>query len=215
NIKLCGSHAGTEIGPDGPSQMALEDLAAMRAIHGSTVLYPADATAAAALTAHMAGTSGIVYLRTTRGAWPVLYPAGETFPIGGSKVLRARRGDQVTLIGAGVTVHQCLRAAGDLAADGIAARIIDLYSVKPVDQATLADAAAATGGRLVIAEDHYPQGGLGAAVLEALAGTGLPLRVRQCAVSGLPGSGTPDELMEAAGISASRIATAACELIKD
>ena len=215
NTKLCGSHAGTEIGPDGPSQMALEDLAAMRAIHGSTVLYPADATAAAALTAHMAGTSGIVYLRTTRGAWPVLYPAGETFPIGGSKVLRARRGDQVTLIGAGVTVHQCLRAAGDLAADGIAARIIDLYSVKPVDQATLADAAAATGGRLVIAEDHYPQGGLGAAVLEALAGTGLPLRVRQCAVSGLPGSGTPDELMEAAGISASRIATAARELIKD
>ena len=112
-------------------------------------------------------------------------------------------------------MHQCLRAADDLAGDGIAARIIDLYSVKPVDRATLADAAAATGGRLVIAEDHYPQGGLGAAVLEALAGTGLPLRVRQCAVGGLPGSGTPDELMEAAGISASRIAAAARELLKD
>ena len=177
-----GRTPGVEIGPDGPSQMALEDLAALRAIHGSTVLYPADATAAAALTAQMADTPGIVYLRTTRGAWPVLYPAGEAFPVGGSKVLRAGRGDEVTLIGAGVTVHQCLRAADDLAADGIAARIIDLYSVKPVDQATLADAAAATGGRLVIAEDHYPQGGLGAAVLEALAGTGLPLRVRQCAV---------------------------------
>jgi transketolase len=215
NIKLCGSHAGTEIGPDGPSQMALEDLAALRAIHGSTVLYPADATAAAALTAEMAGTPGIVYLRTTRGAWPILYPAGETFPIGGSKVLRAGQGDEVTLAGAGVTVHQCLRAADELAAGGITARVIDLYSVKPVDQATLADAAAATGSRLVIAEDHYPQGGLGAAVLEALAGTGLPLRVQQCAVSGLPGSGTPDELMEAAGISASGIATAARELVKD
>lgn len=215
NIKLCGSHAGTEIGPDGPSQMALEDLAALRAIHGSTVLYPADATAAAALTAQMADTPGVVYLRTTRGAWPVLYPAGEAFPVGGSKVLRAARGDEVTLIGAGVTVHQCLRAADELAADGIAARIIDLYSVKPVDQATLADAAAATGGRLVIAEDHYPQGGLGAAVLEALARTGLPLRARQCAVSGLPGSGTPDEVMEAAGISAPAIAAAARELLKD
>jgi transketolase len=215
NIKLCGSHAGTEIGPDGPSQMALEDLAAMRAIHGSTVLYPADATAGAALTAEMADTPGIVYLRTTRGAWPVLYRAGEAFPVGGSKVLRTASGDEVTLIGAGVTVHQCLRAAGDLATDGITARVIDLYSVKPVDQATLADATAATGGRLVIAEDHYPQGGLAAAVLEALAGTGLPLRVRQCAVSGLPGSGTPDELMDAAGISASPIAAAARDLLKD
>jgi transketolase len=214
NIKLCGSHAGVEIGPDGPSQMALEDLAAMRAIHGFTVLYPADATAAT-LTAEMAATPGIVYLRTTRGAWPVLYPAGETFPVGGSKVLRAGRADEVTPAGAGVTVHQCLRAAGVLAADGIAARIIDLYSVKPLDHATLAEAAAATGGRLVIAEDHYPQGGLGAAVLEALAGTGLRLQVRQCAVAGLPGSGTPDELMDAAGISASRIATAARELVKD
>lgn len=112
-------------------------------------------------------------------------------------------------------MHQCLRAADELTAEGIAARIIDLYSVKPVDQATLADAAAATGGRLVIAEDHYPQGGLGAAVLEALAGTGLPLRVRPCAADGLPGSGTPDELMEAAGISASRIAATARELVKD
>jgi transketolase len=112
-------------------------------------------------------------------------------------------------------VHQCLRAADELAADGITARVIDLYSVMPVDQSTLADAAAAAGGRLVIAEDHYPEGGLGAAVLEALAGAGLPLRVRQCAVSGLPGSGTPEELMEAAGISASRIAAAARELLKD
>ena len=128
-------------------------------------------------------------------------------------MLRASPADEVTLIGAGVTVHQCLRAAGELAAGGIAARIIDLYSVKPLDQATLASAAEATGGRLVIAEDHYPQGGIGGAVLEALAGSGRPLCVRQCAVSGLPGSGTPDELMEAAGISASRIAAAARMLL--
>ena len=213
NIKLCGSHAGVEIGPDGPSQMALEDLAALRAIHGSTVLYPSDATSTAALVAEMAATPGIVYLRTTRGAWPVLYPHGEGFPVGGCKVLRASSTDQVTLIAAGVTVHQCLRAADELAAGGISARVIDLYSVKPIDQATLTDAAAATGGRLVIAEDHYPQGGLGAAVLEALAGPGQPLRVRQCAVSGLPGSGTPGELMDAAGISAVRIAAAARDLV--
>ncbi len=212
NIKLCGSHAGVEIGPDGPSQMALEDLAALRAIHGSTVLYPSDATSTAALVAEMATVPGIVYLRTTRGAWPVLYPHGEGFPVGGCKVLRASGTDRVTLIGAGVTVHQCLRAADELAAGGISARVIDLYSVKPLGQATLADAVTATGGRLVIAEDHYPQGGLGAAVLEALAGAGLPLRARQCAVSALPGSGTPDELMDAAGISASRIAAAARDL---
>jgi transketolase len=208
NIKLCGSHAGVEIGPDGPSQMALEDLAAFRAIHGSTVLYPSDATSTAALVAQMAATPGVVYLRTTRGAWPVLYPDGETFPAGGCKVLNASLADEVTLIGAGVTVHQCLRAADELAAGGIAAPIIDLYSVKPLDQATLASAAQATAGRLVIAEDHYPQGGVGGAVLEALAGSGRRLHVRQRAVSGLPGSGTPDELMEAAGISASRIAAA-------
>jgi transketolase len=213
NIRLCGSHAGVEIGPDGPSQMALEDLAALRAVHGSTVLYASDATSAAALVAEMATTPGIVYLRTTRGAWPVLYPGGEAFPVGGCKVLRASGGDQVTLIGAGVTVHQCLRAADELAAGGIAARVIDLYSVKPLDQGTLAAAAAATGGRLVIAEDHYPQGGLGSAVLEALAGTGQPLRARQCAVGGLPGSGTPEELMDAAGITGPRIAGAARELV--
>ena len=213
NIKLCGSHAGVEIGPDGPSQMALEDLAALRAVHGSTVLYPSDATSAAALVAEMAATPGIMYLRTTRGAWPVLYQDGEAFPVGECKVLRASGRDQVTLIGAGVTVHQCLRPAGELATGGIAARVIDLYSVKPLDQATVAAAAAATGGRLVIAEDHCPQGGLGAAVLEALAGTGQPLRVRQCAVSGLPGSGTPEELMDAAGISGPRIAAAARTLV--
>src|SRR5215467_3841349 len=214
DIRLAGSHAGVEIGQDGPSQMALEDLAAMRAVHGSTVLYPSDATSAVKLTAAMAGTRGISFLRTTRGAYPVLYDAGEEFPIGGSKVLRSSDRDQVALIGAGVTLHNCLAAAEELAGEGIAARVIDLYSVKPVDVETLRRASEATGGRLLVAEDHYPQGGLCAAVLEALALEPRPPRVAHCAVRGLPTSGTPQELMEAAGISAARIAAAARELVK-
>ena len=213
NIRLSGSHAGVEIGADGPSQMALEDLAMMRAVQGSTVLYPSDATSAAALVAAMADRDGVVYMRTTRGAYPVLYDAGESFPVGGSKVLRASDGDQVTLIGAGVTLHACLAAADQLKADGISARVIDLYSVKPVDTDTLTAAAAATGGRLVIAEDHHPEGGLGSAVVDALTGAGrVDLAVRHLAVAELPGSGTSEELLDAAGISADHIATAARSL---
>jgi transketolase len=214
NIRLAGSHAGVEIGQDGPSQMALEDLASMRAIHGSTVLYPSDATSAVKLTAAMADLEGISFLRTTRGGYPVLYGSEEEFPIGGSKVLRSSTEDRVALIGAGVTLHNCLAAAEELAADGIAARVIDLYSVKPVDVATLREAAAATGGRLLVAEDHYPEGGLCAAVLEALALEAHPPRVAHCAVRGLPTSGTPAELMEAAGISAGKIAAAARDLVE-
>ena len=137
NIRLAGSHAGVEIGADGPSQMALEDLAMMRAVHGSTVLYPSDATSTAALVRAMADRPGVSYLRTTRGAYPVLYDSAEAFPVGGSKVLRSGPDDAVTLIGAGVTLHACLAAADQLAADGIAARVIDLYSVKPIDTGTL------------------------------------------------------------------------------
>jgi transketolase len=213
NIRLCGSHAGTEIGADGPSQMALEDLAMMRAVHGSTVLYPSDATSAASLTAQMAERSGIVYMRTTRGAYPVLYGPDETFPIGGAKLVRSSPGDQVTLIGAGVTLHNCLAAAGQLGGDGIAARVVDLYSVKPIDAQTLLAAADATSGRLVVAEDHYPAGGLGSAVLGAFNDAGRPVRVAHLAVGDLPGSGTPAELMEAAGISAGQIARAARKLL--
>jgi transketolase len=215
SIRLAGSHAGVEIGQDGPSQMALEDLAAMRAVHGSTVLYPSDAASAVKLTATMADTSGISFLRTTRGAYPVLYGPEEEFPIGGSKVLRSSPADRIALIGAGVTLHNCLAAAEELAGGGIAARVIDLYSVKPVDVATLREASVVTGGRLLVAEDHYPEGGLGAAVLEALALEASPPRVAHCAVRGLPTSGTPQELMEAAGISASRIAAAARDLLQD
>jgi transketolase len=214
NIRLAGSHAGVEIGADGPSQMALEDLAMMQAVQGSTVLYPSDATSAAALVYAMAERSGISYMRTTRGAYPVLYDAGETFPIGGAKVLRSSLDDAVTLIGAGVTLHACLAAAESLAGDGIRARVIDLYSVKPIDTATLAAAAAVTDGRLVVAEDHHPEGGIGSAVTAALLEMGpLSLRVAHLAVRELPGSGTSEELLAAAGIDAGHIEAAARGLL--
>ncbi len=213
NIRLCGSHAGVEIGADGPSQMALEDLAMMRAVHGSTVLYPSDATSTAYLVREMAERSGVVYMRTTRGAYPVLYGPDETFPVGGAKVVRSSPDDQVTLVGAGVTLHNCLEAADQLGQDGIRARVLDLYSVKPIDTQTLVTAANATGSRVVVVEDHYPAGGIGSAVLEALSDAGHPARIAHLAVRALPGSGTPAELMEAAGISAARVAQAARELL--
>jgi len=209
SIRLSGSHAGVEIGPDGPSQMALEDLAMMRALHTTTVLYPSDAVSTAKLTQAMTEIEGISYLRTTRGAYPVLYGPDEEFPVGGSKVLTSSPEDQVTLIGAGVTLHNCLAAADELAGDGISARVLDLYSVKPVDTAALLEASAATGGRLVVVEDHAPAGGLGSAVLDALNEAGQPTVVTHLAVRELPSSGTPAELMDAAGISAAHIAQAA------
>ena len=214
DIRLAGSHAGVEIGADGPSQMALEDLAMLRAVHGSTVLYPSDATSTAALLLAMAETSGISYMRTTRGAYPVLYPAGESFPIGGSKTPRSSEEDTVTLIGAGVTLHECLAAADALAADGISARVIDLYSVKPIDADTVAAAARATAGRVVVAEDHWPEGGLGSAVIDVLARSGVTPKVAHLAVRDLPGSGTSAELLDFAGISASHIADAARGLLR-
>jgi transketolase len=213
NIRLSGSHAGVEIGADGPSQMALEDLAMIRAVHGSTVLYPSDGPSAAYLVGEMAGREGVVYMRTTRGAYPVLYGPDEKFPVGGAKVLRSSPGDQVTLIGAGVTLHNCLAAADQLAQDGVTARVIDLYSIKPVDTQTLLTAASATGDRIVVVEDHYPQGGIGGAVLEAFSDAGHPVSITHLAVQGLPTSGTPAELMQAAGISANHIVTAARVLL--
>jgi transketolase len=212
NLRLSGSHAGVEIGADGPSQMALEDLAMMRAVRGSTVLYPSDATSAARLVEVMADTGGVVYMRTTRGAYPVLYAAGESFHAGGSKVVLAHDDDAVALIGAGVTLHLCLEAARELEQAGIHARVIDLYSVKPVDVATLRDASRLTGGRLVVVEDHHPEGGLGSAVLEALAGEERPPHVALLAVRGLPGSGTTEELLHAAGIDTPAIVAAARRL---
>jgi transketolase len=214
NIRLVGTHAGVEIGQDGPSQMALEDIAAMRAVHSSTVLYPADAPSTAQLVSAMADTPGISYLRATRGAYPVIYGQDEQFPIGGSKVHGASADDQVALIGAGVTLHECLSAAEQLAEAGIKARVIDLYSIKPIDVDTLRQACLETGGRIVVVEDHYAQGGIGSAVLEALASPNTPkLHIALLAVRALPGSGEPKELLDAAGISARHITAAARGLV--
>ncbi|MFJ6350578.1 transketolase [Streptomyces sp. NPDC092046] len=211
-MSLCGTHSGVEIGADGPSQMGVEDLAMMRAVLGSTVLYPSDATSAAALTATMADLDGISYLRTTRGAYPVLYASGEAFPVGGSKTLRQGEEDRVTLVGAGVTLHECLAAADGLAADGVRARVVDLYSVKPVDTDTLVRAARETGA-LVVVEDHHPEGGIGEAVLSALAPGGHQPAFAHLAVTRLPGSGTTAELLDEAGISRGHIARAARGLL--
>jgi transketolase len=161
----------------------------------------------------MADRDGVVYMRTTRGAYPVLYGPEEAFPIGGAKVVRSSQNDQLTLIGAGVTLHNCLAAADELGRDGIQARVVDLYSVKPIATQDLLESARATGDRIVLAEDHYPAGGLGSAVLEAFNDNGHAVRLRHLAVRGLPGSGTPAELMQAAGISAGQIARAARELL--
>ena len=209
SLRLCGSHAGCEIGADGPSQMALEDLAAMRAVQGSTVLYPCDAVSAAKLVEKMADRPGVSYIRTTRGAYPVVYDNSEDFPIGGAKVLRRGDTDRVAIVAAGVTVHHALAAADRLAGEGIAARVIDCYSVKPIAVEVLAEAARDCGNTLVVVEDHYPEGGLGAAVMEALAGGDRPPRILHLAVRDLPGSGTPAEVMAAAGIDAEAIVRAA------
>jgi len=209
DLRLCGSHAGVSIGEDGPSQMAIEDLALFRALAGSTVLYPADGASAVALTERMATLDGISYLRSTREATPVLYGADDDFPVGGSKTLASSDQDDVTLVGAGVTLHECLAARETLAADGITARVIDCYSVKPIDAATLRTALDDTGLLLVV-EDHRIEGGLGDAVLDALAATGpLSGRVRKLAVTDVPGSATPTELRAWAGIDAASIAHAA------
>ncbi|GAA1010386.1 transketolase [Streptomyces sp. F-3] len=211
-INLNGSHAGVSIGQDGPSQMGLEDLAMMRAVHGSTVLYPCDANQTARLVAEMADLDGIRYLRTSRGESPVIYDPEEDFPVGGSKVLRASDRDRMTIVAAGVTLHEALAAADALGQDGIAARVIDLYSVKPVDRAALRRAAEETGCLLTV-EDHREEGGLGDAVLDAfLDGRPVPRLVR-LAVRTMPGSASPAEQLHAAGIDAESIAASARRLV--
>jgi len=211
NLRVVGSHAGVAVGQDGPSQMGLEDLAAFRAVLGSTVLYPCDANQTAALVVAMADRAGISYLRTTRGATPVLYEPGKEFPIGGSRVLRSSPTDQVTIVAAGVTVHEALAAADQLAGHGVNARVIDLYSVKPIDAATLRQAAAETG-RLVTVEDHWPEGGLGDAVLDVFADGQPGPRIVKLAVRAMPGSATPAEQLNAAGIDAEAITRTALAL---
>ncbi|MCD7436867.1 transketolase [Streptomyces lincolnensis] len=213
-INLVGSHAGVAIGQDGPSQMGLEDLAMMRAVYGSTVLYPCDANQTAHLVAEMAGLDGIRYLRTNRGESPVIYGPDEEFPIGGSKVLRSSDGDRLTIVAAGVTVFEALAAADALERDGIRVRVIDLYSVKPVDRFTLRQAAEDTGCLMTV-EDHHEEGGLGDAVLDAfLDGRPTPRLVR-LAVRTMPGSASPEEQLHAAGIDAESIAAAGKLLVEE
>jgi transketolase len=213
-IRLCGSHAGVSIGEDGPSQMGLEDLAMMRAVCGSTVLYPCDANQTAHLVNLMADQSGISFLRTTREKTPVIYAPNDNFPIGGSKVVKSSDKDRVAVVAAGVTVHEALKAHERLKGEGVAVRVIDAYSVKPIDQETLRRAARDTGGKLVVVEDHWFEGGLGDAVLDAFTGVGVkPPAVVKLAVKKMPGSGTPAELLHAAEIDADAIVKAVRALL--
>jgi transketolase len=214
DIRLCGSHAGVAIGEDGPSQMGLEDFASLRAVHGSAVLHPCDPNQTAGLVAAMADRSGISYMRTSRAAAPTLYGADEEFSIGGALVVRGGDGhDDVTLAGCGVTVHEALHAADQLDAEGIRARVLDLYSIKPIAGEVLSAAASETAG-IVVAEDHWPEGGLGEAVLSSLASQGLQAQVLTLGVREMPGSGKPEELLHAAGIDAEAIAGAASRLLQ-
>lgn len=210
NLKLCGSHAGVSIGEDGPSQMGLEDLAMMRAIQGSTVLYPSDAVAAERLVELASRTPGIVYIRTTRPKTACLYDSEETFVRGGSKTVRTSPSDRATVVAAGITLHEALKAHRQLQEEGIDIRVIDLYSVKPVDAETLARAARETGA-IVTVEDHYADGGLGDAVVDALAGQ--QFHYRKLAVTDLPRSGPSGELMDNHGIGARSIVEAVRELV--
>jgi transketolase len=204
DLKLCGSHVGVSIGPDGPSQMALEDIASLRAVFGSVILYPSDANQTVQLLDEMRRHEGISYMRTTREKTPVLYGAGDSFAIGGSQTVRSSDGDAVTLIGAGITLHECLTAAEELAGKGVSARVIDLYSVKPVDAETIVKAANETGA-IVTVEDHWAEGGIGEVVATALAEAGVSTKLERLAVTERPGSGPPEALLAAAGIDAEHI----------
>jgi transketolase len=212
SLNLVGSHAGVSIGEDGPSQMGLEDVAMFRAVHGSTVLHPCDANQTAALVWQMADRAGIRYLRTLRPSTPVIYGPEEHFEIGGSKVVRQSAEDQITLVAAGITVHEALEAAQMLEAEGIRARVIDCYSIKPIDAATLREAARATGERILTVEDHWPEGGLGDAVLDAFAEGEQCPRIVKLAVRKMPGSGPSKELLKDVGIDARTIAEEARKL---
>lgn len=203
NIKLVGSHAGISIGEDGPSQMALEDLAMMRSIPGAAVLYPCDAVSTERLVQEAAKYNGIVYIRTSRPKTPVVYSSDEKFPIGGCKILRQGEKDKLTVIAAGVTVFEALKAYEALLKEGIAIRVIDAYSVKPLDENAIVGAAAQTNQIVLSVEDHYQEGGLGDAVLSAVAHKGI--WAYKLAVMEIPRSGTPQELLDSYGISARSI----------
>jgi transketolase len=210
NLKFVGSHAGVSIGYDGPSQMGLEDLAMFRALGESVVLYPADAVSTERLVEEMAKHRGLMYMRTTREATPILYSPADEFPLGGCKVLRHSPQDRVTVVAAGVTLFEALAAYDALQKMGIAIRVIDCYCLKPIAAATLADAARATGA-IITVEDHYPEGGLGEAVMSALATAPVP--VHCLAVTKKPKSGSPEELLDYEGISRQAIAAKVKEVL--
>ena len=212
NVKLTGSHAGVSIGEDGPSQMALEDLAMMRAIPDAVVLYPCDAVSTERLVAEMAQHRGLAYMRTSRPKTPVTYGPDEKFPIGGAKVLRQTANDVAMVVAAGVTVFEALTACDRLKAEGIAIRVVDAYSVQPIDAATLRAGAAAAGGVVITVEDHYAAGGLGDAVAEALAPDGVV--VQRLAVRAIPRSGEPAELIDKFGLSARHVVEAVKRAVK-
>ncbi len=215
NIRLVGSHAGVSIGEDGPSQMALEDLAMMRAIFGSTVLYPSDPNQTAQLVAEMAEHGGIVYMRTTREKLPTLYSPDEKFAVGGSKIVRQSDHDQLTVVGAGITLHEALKAYDQLKEANITIRVIDAYSVKPIDEETLFASAQEAGNKFITVEDHWPEGGIGDAVLSAFAQRdGQIPQIVKLAVQSMPTSGTPAQLMEEAGISAHHIVEAVKAIVQ-
>jgi transketolase len=198
NIKLVGSHVGVSIGEDGPSQMALEDLAMMRAVVGSTVLYPSDAVSTEKLLEEMAQIKGVCFLRTSRPKTPVIYGNDEKFPVGGAKVLR--EGDKVTIVSAGVTLFEALKAADTLKAEGINVTVIDAYSIKPLGKDVILAAAQKTGNTVITVEDHYAEGGLGDAVAGELSVEGI--KVHKLAVNGIPRSGKAEELLAHFGIDA-------------
>jgi transketolase len=203
NLKLVGSHVGVSIGEDGTSQMALEDLAMMRAVAGSVVLYPSDAVSTEKLMDQMASHKGVAFLRTSRPKTPVIYNNDEAFPIGGAKVRRQEAGDKITVVGAGVTLFEALKAAELLAKEGIGITVIDAYSIKPLAKDVIKAAAQKTNNLVLTVEDHYPEGGLGDAVAGELSEDGI--KVHKVAIRELPHSGKPEELMAKYGIDAAGI----------
>ncbi len=211
NLKLCGSHAGVSIGEDGPSQMALEDLALFRAVPDGVVLYPSDATSTHACVQLAADHRGIVYIRTTRMKTAVLYSGDEAFTIGGLKVVRESGDDRLTVVAAGITLHEALAAHEELRSAGVAVRVIDLYSIKPIDRAGLLAAARATHDTLLTVEDHYAEGGLGAAVLEAVGDAGVV--THRMAVTEIPRSGSPKKLLARYGIDRAAIVRRVREIV--
>ncbi len=210
-IKFCGSHAGVSIGEDGGSQMGLEDIAMFRAVEGSTVVYPSDAWATERLVESLMSQKGISYLRTTRMATPLVYTKDDQFPLGGAKVF-AGKNEKVTVVAAGITLHEALKAQKQLAGEGIGIRVIDCYSLKPIAKATLAAAASQTQG-LVVVEDHYPEGGLGEAVKSALAASPR-VPIVHLAVYKTPRSGKPEELLAYEGLASSDIVETVKSLLK-